>query len=124
MHIDASEAVVALRVMKAARIVVGLNASGGTPERGLAQSTELAASSEGRLLPLCNIDLSRIVRPQFEGYIEATYQSCKRAGGLGVKIPKAFGLGVWEPSSALLAADDPRTDPIFDRAADFGLSPC
>ena len=121
MHIDPSEAEVALRVMKAAKIVVGLNASGGMPERGLPQSTELAASSGGRLLPLCNLDLSRIVRPQFESYIQATYEACKKAGGLGVKIPKAFGLGVRDSAGALLPADDPRADPIFERAADFGF---
>src|SRR5690348_2173204 len=62
MHIDPSQAEVALRIMAKERIVAGLNASGGMPERGLAQSERLAASCGGRIRPLCNLDLNRMLR--------------------------------------------------------------
>jgi Amidohydrolase len=121
MHIDPSAASTALRVMADQGIAVGLNASGGTPTRGLPESTALAASSGGRLRPYCNLELSRIVRPHFEDYIESVYEACKRAGGLGIKIPKSFGLSVFDNDGSLLRVDDPRADPIFDRAAAFGF---
>jgi predicted TIM-barrel fold metal-dependent hydrolase len=121
MHVAPEAAETALAVMYEAHIAVGLNASGGTPEQGLAESVAIARRSGGRLLPLCNIDLSRVVTPEFSGYVERTLNTCKSVGGLGVKIPKSLGLGVQDAAGNLLAVDDPRFDPIFAQAGALGL---
>jgi predicted TIM-barrel fold metal-dependent hydrolase len=121
MHIAPDAADLALRLMREAHIVVGLNASGGTPDEGLAQSSEIALRSGGRLLPLCNFDLSRALRPAFASYVESTLKACKSLGGLGLKIPKSLGLGVRDGHGVLLAIDDPRLDPLFEAAGTHGL---
>jgi predicted TIM-barrel fold metal-dependent hydrolase len=121
MHVSADAAPAALSIMHAAQIVIGLNASGGAPEAGLAQSIEIAQHSGGRLLPLCNVDLSRAVQPDFERYATSTLDGCKSLGGLGLKIPKSLGLGVRDRNGALLAVDDPRLDVLFEGAGARGL---
>jgi Amidohydrolase len=121
MHIAPEAADSALAVMHEANIVIGLNASGGTPEQGLPESAEIARASGGRLLPYCNLELSRAVRPQFADYVERTLKTCKAMGGLGVKIPKVLGLGIHDAFGNLLAVDDPRFDPIFEQAGALGF---
>jgi predicted TIM-barrel fold metal-dependent hydrolase len=121
MHVSPDAAGLALQIMRAAHIVVGLNASGGAPDAGLAQSSEIAQHSGGRLLPLCNVDLSRAVQPHFDDYVKRTLAACKSLGGLGVKIPKSLGLGVRDRDGTLLAVDDPRLDVLFEQAGAHGL---
>jgi len=120
-HISLAAADLALRLMRDANIVVGLNASGGTPDSGLPESHELAQSSGGRLRPLCNVELGRAVLPDFADYAKRTLEACKSLGGLGVKIPKSLGLGIVDRAGILLPVDDPRLDPLFDAAGALGL---
>jgi predicted TIM-barrel fold metal-dependent hydrolase len=121
MHIALEAASSALQLMRDANIVVGLNASGGTPSHGLPESRELARSSHGRLRPLCNIELARAALPDFASYAQQTLKACKSLGALGLKIPKSLGLGIVDSDGALLTIDDSRLDALFDAAGALGL---
>jgi hypothetical protein len=121
MHIALDAAAVALALMHDANIVVGLNASGGTPDQGLSESHKLDRTSAGRVRPYCNIELGRARDPDFGSYAERTLRACKQLGALGLKIPKSLGLGVVDAAGKLLAVDDPRLDPLFDTAGALEL---
>jgi predicted TIM-barrel fold metal-dependent hydrolase len=121
MHIDPAAAHTALAVMHDANIVIGLNASGGTPEHGLPESVEIARQSGGRLRPYCNLELSRVRRSGFGEYVQRTLETCKSMGGLGVKIPKFLGLGVQDAGGKRLPVDAPEFDVIFETAAALKL---
>ncbi len=121
MHVALEAADIALTLMRDQGIAIGLNASGGFPESGLPESVAIATASAGRLLPYCNIQLSRAAQPDFADYVHATLTQCKALGARGVKIPKSLGLGVVGPSGHLLAVDDPVFDPIFEDAGRLHL---
>lgn len=121
MHIAPSSAQLALQLMASAGITIGLNASGGYPEHGLPDSIALERSSGGRIVPYCNLQLSRAPDPDFAAYVHATLTACKALGARGVKIPKSLGLGVVDNDGRLLPVDHPVFDPIFDDAGKLGL---
>ena len=121
MHIELASGDQALALMRASNVVVGLNASGGTPTFGLPESKAFEKSSAGRLRPYCNIDLGRAGDPGFAAYAERTVRACKELGALGLKIPKLLGLGVTGIDQKLIPVDDARFDPIFVTAGAVGL---
>ncbi|HEX7479854.1 MAG TPA: amidohydrolase family protein [Polyangiales bacterium] len=121
MHIAPSTSSLALQLMAAAGIRIGLNASGGYPEGGLSDSVALAQASQGHLLPYCNIRLSRAADADFAVYAHATLAACKTLGAVGLKIPKSLGLGAVGRDGRLLAVDDPVFDPLFEDAGKLGL---
>jgi predicted TIM-barrel fold metal-dependent hydrolase len=121
LHVDLDAADEALAILAEHQIVVGLNASGGEPGRGLEQSIELARRSGGRLLPLCNLRFSLLAAPDFAEYARATLDRCRALGGKGLKVSKYVGLGLTDASGALVPVDDPRLDVVFESAGAFGL---
>jgi len=121
LHIDPAAASEALAILAEHGIVLGLNASGGEPGRGLETSIELAARSGGRLLPLCNLRFSLMIDPAFAEYARATLERCKQLGGKGLKVSKFVGLGLTDETGALVPVDDARLDVVFESAGQLGL---
>jgi predicted TIM-barrel fold metal-dependent hydrolase len=121
LHVDPTAADEALAILREQNIVVGLNASGGEPGRGLEQSVALAKQTDGRLLPLCNLRFSLVVEPGFADYARSTLERCKALGGKGLKISKFVGLGLTDASGAIMPVDDPRLDVVFETAGQLGL---
>lgn len=121
LHIDLRAVKDALEILKEQHIVVGLNASGGEPGRGLELSQEVARRSRGALQPLCNVALFGFDDPRYPAYVADTLQRCVVLGGKGVKIPKLLGLGLTDAQGALAPVDDPRLDVLFDTAGKLGL---
>lgn len=121
LHIDLRAADEALAILREHRIVIGLNASGGSPGRGLEESRELALRSKGALQPLCNIALMGFDDPRYPAYVAETLQACVALGGKGLKIPKVLGLGLTDAQGALAPVDDPRLDVLFETAGKLGL---
>jgi predicted TIM-barrel fold metal-dependent hydrolase len=121
LHVDMAAAGEALAILAEQGIAVGLNASGGEPGRSLEQSLALAEQSSGRILPYCNLRLSRIALPDFEAYARSMLEACKARGGKGLKISKFLGLGLTDATSALVPIDDPRLDDLFETAGRLGL---
>jgi len=69
----------------------------------------------------CNIDWDDIDRPDFGTRTAAHLEKAAAAGARGVKIFKALGLSVETADGELVPVDDPRLDPIFEKAGDLGL---
>lgn len=101
---------------------IALNASGGHPGGGgLEGSADAARRTHGALLPYCYLDLERVEQPDFELYARRSLDACREEGAIGLKIFKALGLGITLADGSLLAVDDPRLDPVFERAGELRL---
>jgi predicted TIM-barrel fold metal-dependent hydrolase len=111
----------ALEILLDNGIEVGLNASGGEPGQGLEESAQIAEASGGRLLPLCNLSLTRVLEPGFDAYVRESLERCRALGGKGLKLSKFLGLGLTDRSGKLVAVDDPSLDPVFEHAGRLGL---
>ena len=69
----------------------------------------------------CNIDWDEIDRPDFGERTAERLAQAAAAGAKGVKIFKALGLSVKTADGKLVPVDDPRLDPIFEKAAELGF---
>lgn len=95
---------------------------GGTAEC-LALQVELARATGGRVHVFTNPAWGEVLRGP--GYGERMAEALRRAramGAVGLKVPKALGLGVPTPDrKALLPVDDPGLDPLWRAAAELGM---
>lgn len=69
----------------------------------------------------CNIDWEEIDRPDFGQRTAERLQKAAGVGAKGVKIFKALGLSVRTADGKLVPVDDPRLDPLFEKAAELGF---
>jgi len=135
LHLHPGLTTFALAAFDAAGVRRGLNLSGGWPgasagparwrpepagER-FAACLEVSRATGGRLLCSCNVDWSRVDEPGFGEAMAATLERAVARGAAGLKISKALGLGVRGADGELLAVDDPRLDPLWDRAGRLGV---
>jgi predicted TIM-barrel fold metal-dependent hydrolase len=120
-HFDPRSPELMLAKMDEAGVAMAMNFSGGSP-RAVPFSVEAQKQSKGRLRFFCVIPWGAADVPDFVGQVVMFLRECKEAGGLGVKISKALGLGALDPATGgLIAVDDPWLDPIFEEAARLGL---
>jgi predicted TIM-barrel fold metal-dependent hydrolase len=121
VHVDPRLAPGAVAMFARHHVHIALNASGGTPDRGLDASVQAAARTSGRLRPYCNVAFSDVEAPEFEARVSRALDRCKQMGAVGLKIGKGLGLGVELSDGSLLRVDDPRLDVLFERAAAHDL---
>ena len=100
-----------------------VNLSGGAPGDGLEESLDAARDFNGRVLVCANPEWALVAAPDF-GVQQA--KMLERAHALGarcVKVSKALGLGVEDPTSPgkLLAVDDARLDPLWAAAGRLAM---
>jgi predicted TIM-barrel fold metal-dependent hydrolase len=95
-----------------------VNLSGGQPGRGLEESLAAADLYDGRILVCVNPDWRQINAPDFGAQQAALVTKAAALGAGCLKISKALGLGVPDPSRPdhYLAVDDPRLDPMWAAA--------
>jgi predicted TIM-barrel fold metal-dependent hydrolase len=96
---------------------LAINASGGSPSRGLARSVE-AGRAAGGMYSYCFVDWENAGEPDWNP--RETLDACKAQGAIGLKIFKALGLGYLRGDD-LLAIDDPILDDAFEYAGILGL---
>lgn len=120
VHVSTERAREAIALLRRHGVRIALNASGGSPGMGLEASADAARATGGALRPYCNVGF-RDVEGDFAGYVERTLTACKEMGAVGVKIFKALGLGITLSDGSLLRVDDPRLDPLFEKAGELGL---
>ncbi|MBI4914690.1 MAG: amidohydrolase [Acidobacteria bacterium] len=129
-HFDPRASDLVLQKMDRAGVAMAMNFSGGSPTRSrygdgrsaMDYSVEAQKQSKGRLRFFCVVPWSATGVPDFVGQVVKFLRECKEAGGLGVKISKALGLGAIDPmTGGLVRVDDPWLDPIFEEAGRLGL---
>ena len=103
-------------------IAVIANLSGGNFSGGLAGAVRLAERLRGRVVNFYNVDWEGVDEPWW-GVREAAglEQAVRRFGYRGLKVSKALGLAVRDPSGVLVDVDDPRLDPLWAKAGELGV---
>lgn len=77
--------------------------------------------SRERLLVFFRPQWEKIDEPGFGAKEAAKLQAAASLGIKGVKVTKELGLGVKDKSGKLVPVDDPRLDPIWEKAGELGL---
>jgi predicted TIM-barrel fold metal-dependent hydrolase len=123
LHVHASPRAVPrlLRLMEERGLDLVVNLSGGWPGAGLEDSLEAAAKTNGRVVVFANPPLHLLGTELEPEDLATQLELAHRLGARGVKFFKALGLGYRNPDGTLLAVDDPRLDPLFDKAGALGL---
>jgi predicted TIM-barrel fold metal-dependent hydrolase len=98
--------------------------SPGPPRQMLETQLAAAATTKGRMVVFANVDFPRAVRlhKDYGVFLAQQLEEAKRLGAVGLKIPKALGLGYPTPDGQHpLPVDDPGLDPLFDKAGELGM---
>lgn len=82
---------------------------------------ELERRANGRVVTFAGIDWRLLAQPDFGARMADDLERAIAQGARGLKIPKALGLAVPSPEGGLLAIDDARLDPLFERAGALGV---
>jgi predicted TIM-barrel fold metal-dependent hydrolase len=99
-----------------------VNLSGGSPRRGMGQALEIAEASGGRVLNAMTVNWAGFGEPAWGEIVAEELELCvTRYGYVGVKISKALGLGLQDLDGSLVAVDDARLFPIWERAGTLGV---
>ena len=111
-----------VEIMDQQGIDVAVNLSGAVPGRGLELQLAAAAKYPGRILVFCNLDWRKARGPSGYGRRMAEdLVTARNLGAVGLKIPKALGLGYLDGNGAIIAVDDPELDAIFVTAGELGM---
>ncbi len=111
----------ALALFKRCGIVKFCTKSAGHPGSRRFRATVAMAHELGdRFAFFSNISWAGIDDPGWSQREASALQKAVEAGARGVKIFKALGLGVRTSDGKLLKVDDPRLDPIMDKAGELG----
>jgi predicted TIM-barrel fold metal-dependent hydrolase len=98
--------------------------SPGPPRQMLETQLAAAATMKGRMVVFANVDFPRAVRlhKDYGVFLAQQLEEAKRLGAVGLKIPKALGLGYPTPDGQHpLPVDDPGLDPLFEKAGELGM---
>jgi predicted TIM-barrel fold metal-dependent hydrolase len=126
MHINPDAIDRALVLMDRWGIDGAINLSGmypGPPLALLETQIQSARAAHGRIAVFANANFKRVARDRdFGKTMAADLVESKRAGAVGLKIPKGLGLGYPAPGGRrLLAVDDPGLGPLFEKAGELGM---
>lgn len=120
-HIEPEATQRALAIFDARNVRVAVNLSGGMPGMGLEEALAQQRASGGRIIPFCMIDWRGAAGPAWVAQSIRTLEQCAALGVRGWKIPKVLGLYAGDDAQQRLRVDDPRLDPIFERAGALGM---
>lgn len=121
-HLDSRAGARIERIMRRNGIELMVNLSGGNFQGGIARSTRLSRTLPGKLVHFYNPDWSGIDEPDW-GVREAhrLELAVTRHGFKGLKIAKLLGLYLRDSAGVLVDVDDPRLDPLWERAGTLGI---
>jgi len=107
--------------MDALNLQVLVNLSGGTGERLEATVENMEGPHPDRIVTFANVDFSGIDDPDFGDKAAAQLERDVAAGARGLKIYKNLGLTLKDGTGARVPTDDPRLEPIWEKAGELGI---
>ncbi|RME20411.1 MAG: amidohydrolase [Deltaproteobacteria bacterium] len=112
----------ALKIFERAGVDMFCTKSAGHYGSGRFSATAAAAARlGGRMAFFANIDWSGFGTPGWTERELDRLEKAAAAGARGIKIFKNLGLRVRDQDGKLVAADDPRLDPIISKCGELGL---
>ncbi|QDG49889.1 hypothetical protein FIV42_03770 [Persicimonas caeni] len=112
---------VAIKVMDDNGLYRMVNMSGGGSPRYRQANLAEADKFDGRIALFFNVDWEDVDDADFGESTAAALETAVEQGFAGLKISKALGLGVKTEDGELLAVDDPRLAPIWEKAGKIGI---
>lgn len=119
--LDDAAAAQLIRDMDQMNMAVMVNLSGGTGERLKQQVAMLNGRYPRRFLTFANVDFKTIDEPGFGERAAKQLEEDVRNGAAGLKIFKNLGMFITDRSRKRVATDDPRLDPIWEKAGELGI---
>lgn len=110
-----------VREMDAMNMAVAVNLSGGSGQ-DLRRKVELTEGLyPGRFVTFANVDWEGIGEPGWGQRAADRLEEDVRNGARGLKIYKSFGMFVTDVNGERVPVDDPRADPVWERAGELGI---
>lgn len=116
--------------MDSLNMAVMVNLSGRGWTRDIDESTRtlesyvgaVAENQPGRIVIFTNIDFNNISEPGWtEQAVKMLEDDVKLRGAKGLKIYKSLGFSVQNADGSLVAVDDERIDPVWEKAGELGI---
>lgn len=107
--------------MNALGIRTIINLSGGYGAKLDRMLEKFSQYDPQRLIIFCNLDLSKIDDPDFSEQMVTFLSTAHAKGAKGLKIFKDLGLTLKDKTGQIVAIDDVRLDPVWDKAGELGM---
>lgn len=107
--------------MDAMNMAVMVNLSGGSGESLRQKVAHTEAHAPGRFIHFANINFDSIDDPRFAEKAAAQLEEDVRNGAKGLKIFKNLGMSVFDEDGRRVHTDDPRLEPIWEKAGELGI---
>jgi predicted TIM-barrel fold metal-dependent hydrolase len=107
-----------IRVMDETNVKAAVSLTGGSGPRLQQSLSTLAQAFPGRFYVFWQIDYAHLDESNY--LVESLHQA-HEAGAKGVKVLKDLGLAVRDRLGRLIGIDDPRLDPVWEKAGQLGL---
>ena len=107
--------------MDALGIKAIINLSGGYGAKLDRMLEKFSQYDPDRFIIFCNLDFSKIDDADFSEQMVAFLSAAHAKGARGLKIFKNLGLTVKDKTGQIVAIDDVRFDPVWDKAGELGM---
>lgn len=119
LHPAARRAMLGLMDTQGIEIAVNLSSAPAGPT--LDVLLQMGRESKGRILTFAGPDWRQLAFADAGDRMAADLARAVAQGARGLKISKALGLAVPAPEGGLLAIDDPRLSPLFEKAGELQI---
>ncbi len=120
-EMSAEEIAAMVADMDAMNMAVMVNLSGGSGEELQAKIAATDMHAPGRFVHYANIDFETLDDPDFGEKAAAQLEEDVRQGAKGLKIYKSLGMYIFYEDGTRLKTDDPKLDPIWQKAGELGI---
>ena len=110
-----------LAAMDSLNLAVMVNLSGGSGEELVQRIRNAEAHAPGRFVHFANVDFATIDDPDFGAKAAAQLERDVANGARGLKIFKNLGMDVRYSDGRRVQTDDPRLEPIWEKAGELGI---
>jgi predicted TIM-barrel fold metal-dependent hydrolase len=107
--------------MDAMNMAVMVNLSGGTGESLVRTVAAMKGRYAGRFVVFANLSFADIDDPEWGRRAAAQLEEDVAAGAQGLKIFKSLGMTLTDGAGSRIPTDDPRFDPVWQKAGDLGI---
>ena len=120
-EMSAAEAQKLVADMDRIGLTVMVNLSGGSGDAMTQGLANLKGRYPKRFVAFANVDFRKIDEPNFGRDAARQLEQDVKNGAAGLKIFKNLGMFVVDASGKRVHTDDPRLDPIWDKAGELGI---
>lgn len=107
-----------VHVMDETNVHTAISLTAGWGDKLRRSVSSLSAQFPGRFLVFCEINYTHLDEPN---QLIETFDEARSLGAKGIKVLKDLGLTVRDRRGQLVRIDDPRLDPVWEKAGEWGM---